>query len=192
MKTNFFPFVLGCVLLLSLVSSPSLFADGPYHGKVIDKETKQPIEGAAVVAVWWKESRIIGYGHRESVHDLQETMTDKDGNFTIPGTSTFSLLFRIDDPLVTIFKPGYQAYPGAPFQPSTREVQTGLYEKDGRLVVEVKQLKTAEERLENQARASVLECNRSEKCPSLIGLVNAERATLGLGPIGPVKKGIRQ
>ena len=32
-----------------------IYHDSPYKGKVVDAETNQPIEGAAVVAVWYLE-----------------------------------------------------------------------------------------------------------------------------------------
>jgi hypothetical protein len=193
MKTNFFPLVLGCVLLLSLGYSPSLLADGPYHGRVIDKETKQPIEGAAVVAIWWKETAMIGHPI-QSVHDAQETLTDKDGNFTIPGTSTISLnpFSRIWEPKFTIFKPGYQAYGahgGWSWKPISVPETIALYEKDDRTVAELKPLKTRDERIENQRQVSISSRVPEEKYPELIRLRNIERENLGLKPTYPPKKG---
>jgi hypothetical protein len=183
MNTNFFSIVLGSVLLLSLGYSPTLLADGPYHGRVIDKETKQPIEGAVALSVWYRRTASLGHPSI-AYYDAQETLTDKDGNFTIPGTSTFSLnpLSRIDEPRFTIFKPGYEVF-------GTYEGR-GLDtpEKNGHTVVELQPLKTREEKLENQAKVSVLDCDSRDKCPNLIRLINVERSNLGLKAIGPVKK----
>ena len=45
--------VLACLLLFSLAgSAPLAYAQVSYQAQVIDAETKQPIEGAAVLAVW--------------------------------------------------------------------------------------------------------------------------------------------
>ena len=175
MKTNFFPLIVSGILLLLLGYSPSLFADGPYHGKVIDKETEQPIEGAAVVAIWWKETAMIGHPI-QSVHDAQETLTDKDGNFTIPGASTISVnpFSRIWEPKFTIFKPGYEVFGtsgGRGLEPP---------EKDGQTVVELRQLTTREERLKNLREVSISSRVPREKYPNLTKLRNIERKNLGL------------
>lgn len=177
--------VLSCLMFFPEGCGSMIYADGPHHGRVIDKETKQPIEGAAVLAVWWKETPMIGHP-MQSVHDVQETATDKDGNFTIPGTSTFSPISRIHEPLFTIFKPDYQAYG---YNGGWKLQSPG---RDGRTVVELGALRTREERLENQGRVSVSDCDRNEKCPNLIRLINVERSNLGLKPIGPIKKGVKQ
>ncbi len=176
-------------LFFSAGCSP-IFADGPYHGRVIDAETKQPIDGAAVLAVWRKETPMIGHP-MESVHDAQETLTDKDGNFTIPGMSTFSPISRILEPLFTIFTPGYRAYNGL-LKPLVYHVPTGLYEKDGRTVAEVRKLTTRDERLRNLDRGYVPACLPNEKhsrlClpmekfANMIRLRNIERVDLGLNP----------
>jgi len=102
--------VFGGLLLVAAGCGHLLYADGPYRGRVVEPETKRPIEGAAVLAVWWKEAPaphpII------TVYDAQETLTDKDGNFRIPGIIGGSLnpLAKIREPQFTIFKPGYEAY----------------------------------------------------------------------------------
>ncbi len=175
-------------LLFSAGCSP-IYADGPYHGRVVDAETKQPIEGAAVLAVWWMRTPMIGHP-MESVHDAQETMTDKDGNFTIPGMSTFAPISRIHEPRFTIFKPGYRAYPGGVLKPMIEHVPTGLYEKDGRIVAEIPRLITRDDRLRNLDRVYVPACLRKEeqsrlclpmeKFANMIRLRNIERVDLGL------------
>src|SRR4029077_13907389 len=38
-----------------------LFAGGPYKGKVIDAETKAPIVGAVVLAVWYRGAPGLGH-----------------------------------------------------------------------------------------------------------------------------------
>ncbi|MCK7478870.1 MAG: carboxypeptidase-like regulatory domain-containing protein [Candidatus Moduliflexus flocculans] len=67
------------------------FQDGPYKGKVVDAETGEPIEGALVAGFWYVDL----YGLRISdpltvFCDAQETMTDKDGAFSLPKGSCFN------------------------------------------------------------------------------------------------------
>ena len=76
--------ILVLFLSLGLVSTSCghvLYSDGPYPGKIIDRETNEPIEGAAVLAVWWKETPMIAEAQR-SYYDAQDTVTDREGNFT--------------------------------------------------------------------------------------------------------------
>ena len=192
-RTHLVPGAVAFLLFLSIGCGEILYADGPYLGRVIDKETKQPIEGAAVLAVWYKRTASLGHPS-VTFYDAQETLTDNEGNFTIPGTSTVSLnpLSRVDEPRFTIFKPGYKAYSGLLVVLVQNLVPTGLYEKDGRMVAELRQLTTRKERLDNQGRVSVSDCDRNEKCPNLIRLINVERSNLGLKPIGPIKKRVNQ
>ena len=87
---------------------------GPFYGKVVDAETGDPIQGA-VVAVWFQtESGTFG-GTVYSVADAVETLTDANGEFRIPPhrINLFRMMASWDDECqVSIFKPGYGAYPG--------------------------------------------------------------------------------
>jgi hypothetical protein len=198
MKTNFFPIVLGSVLLLSLGSSPSLFADGPYHGKVIDRNTKQPIEGAAIVAVWWKQTPMIA-DSQTSYYDAQDTLTDKEGNFTIPGVMKILInpLAKIREPSFTIFKPGYTAYRNLVFKPRSTAEGIVVFEESGQVVYALGRLTTREERLRNIDGLlpgvcfpdTKQFCVPEEKILNLRRLMNAERKTLGLEPTYAPKGG---
>ena len=86
--------------LLSLVS-------GCYTGitgRVIDAGTQQPIEGAVVLAQWTKTHGFGEYYH--TVYKIEETETDKDGDFSIAGA--YSLF--VDEPMLVIYKRGYVAW----------------------------------------------------------------------------------
>lgn len=171
------------ILLILLAGCGHLvFADGPYHGRVLDAETNQPIGGAAVLAVWWKRSP--GPGEPIiSFYDAQEVVTDGDGNFTIAGISGGSLnpLARIDKPLFTIFKPEYEAYGDLRLAPPT---------KGGPALVVLRRLTVREERLRNLDKipASLLcephdtsaLCIPRGKASILLRLRNIEMRNLGL------------
>ena len=91
-------FCSGCASMLRI--------DGPYEGKVIDAETKQPIEGAVVHGSWFKRD-LLGYGE---YYDSHEVLTDKYGEFKIPGKGLL-VLSKIESMGVTIFKAGYEERP---------------------------------------------------------------------------------
>ena len=88
----------GCVSTLRL--------DGPYKGKVVDAETKQPLEGVVILGVWNKVYGNVA-GSTSEFYDSVEILTDKNGEFSIPGKGllVFSFLDEMD---VVIFKAGYE------------------------------------------------------------------------------------
>jgi len=199
--------VLAYLLLFSLAgSAPLAYAQVSYQAQVIDAETKQPIEGAAVLAVWWQVSDtylgILMPHPVESVYDAQETLTDLNGNFTIPGVAGKPVdpPAVLKEPRFTVFKPGYEAVQSRALKPMSaflpKSVIEGLidnvYEKDGRTVVELRLLKTREERRENLLALLPISCSPDDpsricvdtaKYPNLINLVNEERVNLGFKPI---------
>lgn len=150
-----------------------VYVDGPYHGRVFDAVTKQPIEGAAVVTVWWTESGLLVPHPIESVHDANEVVTDAQGNFTIEGTTNVTLnpTFRIKTPQVTIFMPGYRVHRGA------------LLAEEELKLFPLRELKTKEERLENLTRISITYKVPRGTYPNLQKLVDIERGNLGLEPM---------
>lgn len=82
-----------------------------FNGRVIDAETKKPIEGAVVVVTYPKETRILPE-HYSSIIKVRETLTDKDGNFHIPSyTTIIQPLSTEEDATFIIFKPGYGSFP---------------------------------------------------------------------------------
>lgn len=168
---------LSILLLLGAGCGHLAYADGPYRGRVLDADTKQPITGAAVLAVWWKRSP--GPGHPIiSFYDAQETVTDNDGNFTIPGISGGSLnpLARMEDPLFTIFKPEYEAYGDRrPARPANQETA----------LIELRLLPTRQAGIRNLDRLFVASDVPEAKYSNLIRLINIERVRLGLRPTGP-------
>ena len=89
------------------------FKDGPYSGKVIDADSKEPIAGAVVLAVWNLEFHGGPAGALEKLCDVKVTTTDTKGEFTVSKGSCFHLwpFTDIDKARFTIFKPGYDSYP---------------------------------------------------------------------------------
>ena len=80
--------------------------DGPYSGRVIDADTGAPVEGVVVLGVWNTE-KVTPAGAIHDFHDARETVTDKNGDFEIPGMG-FMILGNVTPMDVSIFKAGYE------------------------------------------------------------------------------------
>ncbi len=125
----------------------------------------------------------------ESIFGVVETVTDKEGNFSItqPRRTPLNPTVYLQEPHFTIFKPEYRSYSGGSLLIIVGKIPTGLYESNGRVVVELERLTTRQERIDSQGRLSISDCYASNSCPNLIRLINIERANLGLGPVGQSK-----
>ncbi|MBW1783628.1 MAG: hypothetical protein JRL30_23170 [Deltaproteobacteria bacterium] len=88
-----------------------IFHKPGFKGKVIDAETKAPIEGAVVVVVYYKHVYNIA-GGRSSVVKVKEMLTDKNGMFSFPSYTTLIHPFSTEsDTAFIIYKPGYGSFP---------------------------------------------------------------------------------
>jgi hypothetical protein len=107
MKGNRF-LIIFIVLLLIVMDGCGYLAryDGPYKGKVVDADTGKPIEGVVVLGVWYKETPTPA-GAVSSYYDARETVTDKNGEFEIPGMG-LKVLSTVAPMNVLIFKAGYK------------------------------------------------------------------------------------
>jgi len=118
-------FILFCMTILPLRNAfgfildssklPDEYTFTEIKGTVIDAETKKPIEGVIVMALWeieWLGRPGIYYeGGTAKVIHAEEAVTDKDGKYTIPAWGAIKRpkewAFRSFDPSITFFKPGY-------------------------------------------------------------------------------------
>lgn len=90
-------------------SEPWRYSAEPIEGRVLDRETGQPIEGAVVIAQWVLAKPLEGH---ETDHWITiEAATDAEGRYRIPGWGPkWRPWFRwltYYDPQLVIFKPGY-------------------------------------------------------------------------------------
>lgn len=166
------------LVLAALISGCGhlVYPSGPYRGRVIDTETKQPLAGAAVVAVWlWQGP---GLGHpREGLHDVLEVLTDTDGEFTIPRKTHFSLSGEVGEPYFSIYYPSYGPFPGFQVQPTGAALNSAFREHT---VVELPRMRTRDERLKVLGWAGPPVTVPQEKTPNLRRLLDQERRALGL------------
>lgn len=156
--------------------------DGTYQGKVVDADTREPIEGAIVLGTWYTESPTVAGAHTD-YYDARETATDKNGAFTIPGQG-LRIMSRILPMDVMIFKAGYsyeQEYWGS--------LKTGLYSTDrikweGEMPIFPLKKLTMEER-KKQSIPSPAYGAPKEKIKLMVNEINKDRLAQGLGGIDP-------
>ncbi len=108
------------ILLLIIISTSDRITT--FRGKLIDADTKKSIEGAVVVASWDEERVVVAEGGTR-LKDVRESLTDKNGEWTIKGprgrirgnfislVSFFTGIYITQPPRFIIFKPGYCSWP---------------------------------------------------------------------------------
>lgn len=87
---------------------------GPYYGKVVDRETKKPIEGAIVLAEYSTELYLSPGGPTSHYLNVRGVITNENGEFLIP--SYHGIAFRPlsafeSFPFFSICMPQYVRYP---------------------------------------------------------------------------------
>jgi len=90
-----------------------LYSKPEFRGRVIDAESRQPIEGAVVVVLYEKWEFGGPGGGNTLPMDAKETLTDKNGEFYFPSYRTMiGPLSKVSDVSFIIFKPGYMSVDG--------------------------------------------------------------------------------
>ncbi len=137
-------FLLTITTYVNASSGWIVFHESEFKGKVIDVETIKPIEGAVVAAIYYV--KYFGpFGSDSAYADVQETLTDSNGEFTIPGNIFFHLWPFTSGGSKTkfiIFKPGYRPYPFNDFLiypiNKTIHIPEGRIETGGKIVKTIK------------------------------------------------------
>ena len=195
------------VLFIALLMSGTTDAafeppgEGPWRGTIVDAETKQPLEGVVVFALWNERYGSIGGYAGGGYCDSEEVVTGADGRFTIRRLKrSFNPFSIIQGPDFTIYKPGYGRWHfqgdgewltlrGDELNRSVNAVWQ-RFNSEAAVVIELTPLKTRDARM-NFLRAFSLPsmdtpANRFSK---LLEAVNQEHGALGLQPLG--KRGWR-
>jgi hypothetical protein len=178
-----------------------------YNGRVLDAETKEPIEGAVAVAIYEAFPIISGLGGGSDIEiGVQEVLTDEKGEFHIPSYTTILLPFWIRSGVkFVIYKPGYGSHPGLNVKPIEKMSQWAIEQffyakavgESGTIaergeewvkyevtfgVVELPKLKTWEERRNSMISADLHGEFPAKKIRGLMRLINEEHKNLGLTP----------
>jgi hypothetical protein len=179
------------VFMVAFVTASSeagwlIYHEPELKGTILDIETKKPIEGAVVVAVYKKATLGLGAGSISSIINVRETLSDKDGLFHIPSYTSIIQPFSWQIPSsVIIFKPGYASLEVGNWHFIGKEIESQegswpwtkdlKYRLSGRGIVEVPKLKTREEKRQAWMDASIFGADvKSGDLPLLYKMVNEE------------------
>lgn len=193
--------IVGFGILSPVEASWFTYSKPEFRGRVIDAETREPIEGAVVVVMYTK-CFVVGNpgGPNSTIIKARETLTNASGEFYFP--PYFSLMFFSEDQgaRFVFFKPGYKAIDRIEATPLPDETYLAIEEnmigKEGEIshidmfgalkkwkgvlgIVELERVKAEDERL--QATPSVPSSRyRSNKLPLLFKAINEDRKQRGL------------
>ena len=194
LKTSRVFFLFVTLLYLSSVYSANASEAGPFQGRIVNVETKQPLEGVVVLIEW----RQVHFFSGSTFIDAKETLTDKDGKFYIPGIWILNPWKRLNtEAHVTIYKSGYGSTSAAMGQmaglwDALVEIEWGAPKgtfiwkfENGNPVFMLKKL-TVEERKKYSTPG--WEGIPIEKAMLLIQEINKEGKFFGLGEVGPVRR----
>ena len=183
----------GLILVLIVLwgvasTSRHLSAADLYQGRVVDKETGQPLSGAVLTVVWFR-SPILGFEGTRDFQNAQETVTDSDGKFSLivsPGIDWNPFSYIRKEPEIVIYQLGYEPTWGGWRDRNKFKTVTEFAEtlKKG-ATIELPKLKTKEQ-LVNFADIGVFAFPpdvRNQQVPNLTKAINAQRKSLGFKPI---------
>jgi hypothetical protein len=157
---------------------------GPYRGQVVDAETKAPLVGAVVVALWWR-NRVYPFHSVAEHYAVRETVTDAEGRFLLDVKDVEEgAPRRTYHPEFLIFQPGYGSYPRKHVAPTGLTV--GKFEGLG-TVVELPRLFDREERRKHlwMFGPHTYSDKPLRDLPELMRRINIERIAIGLEPYPP-------
>jgi hypothetical protein len=183
----------GVVVLVCLILVFHCATTKTFRGRVVDADTKEPIAGAVVVASWYKESWVPLGETIVKLKDVKETLTDKNGQWSIRGPSgsganslfygcaVGGIFYHTREPQFIIFKPGYCSWPNGFHIGSCKERLKPELTDDliGGGTAELPKLTNREEKL-SALPAPVSGEGALEKQREFIKLINEESKNLGL------------
>jgi hypothetical protein len=197
MKTKRLIFVLCISILLAAgintgcgclgIRAPGYCTLSSFKGRVIDADTKEPVAGAAVLAVYYGGYNTVA-GSVSYAVDAQEKLTDENGEFTIPEVEYWSeKVTGRPRANLTIFKPEYGVFPGHK-NSNAVGVNKSWPPREKYIVYELPKLKTMEERKTNIYYASFRPDIPDKKMGVFLRLINEELISLGYSPLSISKQ----
>jgi len=145
---------------------------GPFRGQFVDAETAQPIPGAVVLVVWWKEVGLF-QSHRQ-FYDAREAASDAEGRFEVPRLAPPFFTFGIQRRQMLFFAPGYK-------YDSLSVTPPGGVEFVDPTVLKMRRIQTREELLK-RSRGYPSQIPE-ERMREFLNALNTEYRMLGLEPI---------
>jgi hypothetical protein len=179
-----FLFVSGCEGVLFPVPYRSL---APFEGKVIDSDTKKPIEGAVILAIYSYETYGVA-GTSSHIKDGQEVLSNQKGEFKLPRIRRWFVMNRgYPRGSLVIFKPGYGVFPYH-IRSAALGVNKSWPPPGKRTIYEIPKLRTKSERKINIPGAFAFDRIPYENQKMYIDAINKERINVGLSSTFPVPK----
>ncbi len=100
-----------------------------FRGRVIDADTKEPIEGAVAVVYYMRDMLIGGPGGPGYyILHAKERLTDKKGEFQFPSYTSFHILSDGGSSNFIFFKPGYMAISAMVYTINGTDVYVSLHD----------------------------------------------------------------
>jgi hypothetical protein len=155
--------------------------DRSFRGKVVDAETREPLEDVVVLGIWLTETP-TPYGATSEFYDAMETVTDENGEFMISGKG-LRVVSNLEPVRVLVFKAGYK-YIGPVDRDGLREayyVSTMIQWEDDVPVFPLRRL-TDEERKRATTTTIPGKDAPDDKMPRMIEEINKELKIRGLEP----------
>ncbi|HKW93218.1 MAG TPA: carboxypeptidase-like regulatory domain-containing protein [Methylomirabilota bacterium] len=153
---------------------------GPYRAQVVDADSKAPLVGAVVVALW-RRDHIYPFHIGTENHAVREVVTDSDGRFLLDATDVErGAPRRTRKPEFLIFKAGYGSFPR--FQRAPRGFTGGIFEGKG-VIIELPRLESRDERRRQLLTLDPhsLSDRPSTDLPILVRQITEESLAVGLG-----------
>ena len=183
--------LIGVIILVFLILVFHFATTKTFRGRVVDADTKEPIEGAVVVAEWMTEHDTPTATHTD-LKDVKECLTDKKGTWSIRGPRgwakepiSYSSLFipYTKEPEFIVFKPGYCSWPNGFYIDACRNRIKITGDKDEGIgdggTLGLPKLTNREDRLRALPEPVSGKGSR-DKQDEFIRLINEERRSLGL------------
>jgi len=154
--------------------------DGPYTGRVIDADTHEPIAGAVVLGVWYREFPGPA-GEINEFYDAEEAVTDKSGEFSLPGMG-LQVLSNINISSLLIYKAGYDCLEASTWD--SLKIDLLLRKKIGwegeKAIIPIRKLSNKEGRIRSIPSRPDIPIT---KMRVLTNEINTERREQGLQPL---------
>jgi len=153
----------------------------PYQGLIRDSDTKRPLSGVVIVALWRRE-RVYPLQVNTERYAVRETVTDSTGRFLM-GVKDIEegAPRRTRKPEFLAFLPGYGAFPHQYTSP--KGFLAELFEGTG-TTVEIPRLRSNQDRLNNLSSFGPhsFSDRPHRDLPQLMRAIDEERVALGLQP----------